>query len=128
MYTHEEVRAIIKFVLEEERRLSASEISGAALKQHKPEQTEPIKVDMPEVTAEEEKEVPPGAASKPKSVKNTSSKPKSSAPKRQPIDHGKIMALHKGRWPVAKIADEMGCSEQTVRNHIAMEEKKDGIG
>ena len=104
MYTHEEVRAIIKFVLEEERRLTVSEQT---------EQSEPVKADMPEVTAEEEKVVPPA----PK---------KRSAPKR--IDHGKIMALHKGRWPVAKIADEMGCSEQTVRKHIAMEEKKNGIG
>ena len=108
MYTHEEVRAIIKFVLEEERRLTVSEQT---------EQSEPVKADMPEVTAEEEKEVPPA----PKKVKA-----KTTAPKR--IDHGKIMALHKGKWPVAKIADEMGCSEQTVRNHIAMEEKKNGIG
>lgn len=107
MYTHEEVRAIIKFVLEEERRLTVSEQT---------EQSEPVKADMPEVTAEEEKVVPPA--------------PKKAAPKKTrktAIDHGKIMALHKGRWPVAKIADEMGCSEQTVRNHIAMEEKEDGI-
>ena len=108
MYTHEEVRAIIKFVLEEERRLSVSE---------QKKEDEHVEEKMPEVTAEEEKEVPPA--------------PKKTAPKKTrktTIDHGKIMALHKGRWPVAKIADEMGCSEQTVRNHIAMEEKKNGIG
>ena len=103
MYTHEEVRAIIKFVLEEERRVTASEQT---------KEDEHVEEKMPEVTVEEEKEVPPAP-------KKTA--PKRSAPKR--IDHGKIMALHKGRWPVAKIADEMGCSEQTVRNHIAMEVK-----
>ena len=34
------------------------------------------------------------------------------------IDHGKILALHKAKWPVQKIADEMGIANQTVRNHI----------
>lgn len=45
-------------------------------------------------------------------------------PKKQPqkIDHGKIMALHKAGWSVAKIADEMKCSEQAVRNHLQKEE------
>ncbi len=48
--------------------------------------------------------------SKPKAKKSTST-----------VDHGKIMALHKAGWSVAKIADEMRCSEQTVRNHIEKE-------
>lgn len=43
-------------------------------------------------------------------------------PKR--IDHAKIIALwNTGTWSVAKIADEMGCSEQTVRNHLEKEGK-----
>lgn len=37
------------------------------------------------------------------------------------IDHGKIVALYNAKWPPKKIADEMGCSEQTVRNHLAKE-------
>ena len=41
--------------------------------------------------------------------------------KRKPIDHGKIMALHRAGWSVAKIADEMRVSDQTVRNHIQQE-------
>lgn len=94
-YTHDEVRAIVKFVLEEERRLEAEETAA--------------------VTAEETEK--PSAPER----KKPGPKPK----KKQPLDHGKIMALHKGKWPVAKIADEMGCSEQAVRNHIAQEEKKD---
>lgn len=101
-YTHDEVRAIVKFVLEEERRLEAEE------------------KNEPKVTAAvtaEETEKP----SAPVPKKKPGPKPK----KKPPLDHGKIMALHKGKWPVAKIADEMGCSEQAVRNHIAQEEKKD---
>lgn len=42
------------------------------------------------------------------------------------IDHGKIMALHKAGWSTAAIADEMGCSGQTVLNHLAKE--NDGAG
>ena len=43
---------------------------------------------------------------------------------KKPIDHGKIIACHKAGWSVAKIADEMRCSEQTVRNHIDKEKAK----
>ena len=105
-YTHDEVRAIVKFVLEEERRLDAEEKNEAK--------------EAAEVTAEE-KEKPSAPEQK---------KPGPKPKKKPPLDHGKIIALHKGKWPVAKIADEMGCSEQAVRNHIAQEtaqeEKKDG--
>lgn len=108
-YTHDEVKAIIKFVLEEERLLDLAE-------QVQPEVEEEQRVEetMPEVTAEE-KEKP--SAPEPKPKKKPGRKPKK-------LDHGKIIALHKGKWPVAKIADEMGCSEQAVRNHIAMEETR----
>lgn len=48
--------------------------------------------------------------------------PKKVAPKktggRKPVDTGKIRALHNAGWPVAKIADEMRVSEQTVRNKL----------
>ena len=93
-YTHNEVKAIIKFVLEEERLIDAEEKNEAK--------------ETAEVTAVEQKEVAPDP--KPKKAK--------------PIDHGKIMALHNGRWTVKAIAEEMRISEQTVRNHIAMEQKK----
>ena len=39
-------------------------------------------------------------------------------PGRKPFDTGKLKALLNGGWPVAKIADEMQVSEQTIRNHI----------
>lgn len=38
------------------------------------------------------------------------------------IDHGKIMALHKAKWTPSRIAEEIGCSLQTVINHIKQEE------
>ena len=111
-YTHDEVKAIIKFVLEEERLLDLAEQV-----QPMPEEDRHVEETMPEVTAEE-KEKP----SAPKPLDSEKIKRKKARAKQ--IDHGKIIALHNGKWPVAKIADEMGCSEQTVRNHIAMEEKK----
>lgn len=55
--------------------------------------------------------------------------PKTTVKKAAPkpgIDHGKIMALHKAGWSTAAIADEMGCSSQTVLNHLAKE--NDGAG
>ena len=46
------------------------------------------------------------------------------APKRERIDHDKIIALYKAQWPIAEIAAEMNISDQTVRNHIKQELKK----
>ena len=49
------------------------------------------------------------------------------AARRRQVDGGKIMALHKAGWPVAKIADEMRICQNTVRNYIRkMEEKENG--
>ena len=45
-------------------------------------------------------------------------KPKPVPVERKKLDHGKILALSEAGWSVAKIADEMGCSEQSVRNHL----------
>lgn len=64
----------------------------------------------------------PEAKPKPKTAP---AKPKA-APKAPALDHGKIMALHKAGWSTAAIADEMGCSGQTVLNHLAKE--NDGAG
>lgn len=44
--------------------------------------------------------------------------PKAAGKKRKPLDDGKMLALRKAGWPYEKIADEMGCSIQTVINHI----------
>lgn len=110
-YTHDEVKAIIKFVLEEERLLDLAETIQPTV-----EEDRHVEETMPEVTAEETEKK---SAPEPKK-----SAPKKRGPKQKKLDHGKIMALHKGKWPVAKIADEMGCSEQAVRNHIAMEETR----
>lgn len=35
------------------------------------------------------------------------------------VDHGKVLALFNAGWPVKKIADELGCTAHTIRNHIA---------
>lgn len=48
------------------------------------------------------------------------------AAKRRQVDGGKIMALHKAGWPVAKIADEMRICQNTVRSYIRKMEEKDG--
>ena len=38
--------------------------------------------------------------------------------KQRRVDRGKVMALYKGNWTIKAIADEMKCSEQTVKNII----------
>ena len=47
------------------------------------------------------------------------------AAKRRQVDGGKIKALHKAGWPVAKIADEMRVSQNTVRNYIRKKKEKE---
>lgn len=42
--------------------------------------------------------------------------------KKKPLDDGKMLALRKAGWTYEKIADEMGCSPQTVINHIKEKE------
>lgn len=45
-------------------------------------------------------------------------KPEEPKDKRKKLDDGKMLALRKAGWTYEKIADEMGCSTQTVINHI----------
>jgi predicted DNA-binding protein YlxM (UPF0122 family) len=111
-YTHDEVKAIIKFVLEEERLLDIAE----EVKAIKEEIVQHVSGDMPEVTAEEKE--------KPSAPDPKKAAPKKRGPKPKKLDHGKIIACWKAGRSVAWIADEMNCSDQAVRNHIAMEENK----
>ena len=110
-YTHDEVKAIIKFVLEEERLLDLAETI-----QLMPEEDRHVEETMPEGTAEEKEKK---SAPEPKKAA-----PKKRGPKPKKLDHGKIIACWKAGRSVAWIADEMNCSDQAVRNHIAMEENK----
>lgn len=43
--------------------------------------------------------------------------------RRKRIDRDKVMTLYNGKLSVEKIADEMGCSENTVRSIIREESK-----
>lgn len=61
-----------------------------------------------EQTAEEEK-------GKTISQKPKEQKPKKTGGRRKKFDMGKLGALTDGGWSVKDIADELGCSEQTVR-------------
>ena len=99
-YTHDEVKAIIKFVLEEERLLDLAEQV-----QPMPEEDRHVEETMPEVTAEEKVKV----AAAPKAKKKT---------RRARLDYGKIGALIRAGWPVAKIADEMQCDLSSVYRAI----------
>lgn len=60
----------------------------------KPKQTKPKKADT------EEKGYSPTGKAKAK------------------IDDGTIKALYEGGWPLTKIAEDIGCSTQTVNNHL----------
>ena len=45
-------------------------------------------------------------------------KPADAKKTKKKLDDGKMLALRKAGWTYEKIADEMGCSTQTVINHI----------
>ncbi len=62
---------------------------------------------------------------KPEEPKPEKVKPvKKAKPIKRHLDDGKMLALRKAGWTYEKIADEMGCTDQTVINHIrAMEQK-----
>ena len=66
----------------------------------------------------------------PKTKPEPKAKPKAEPKKSGPagIDHGKLIALHKAGWSIEKIADEMGCTTTTVRNHIRQEEQNGAEG
>ena len=50
----------------------------------------------------------------------TKAEPKQAQPKpaKKPLDMGKVKALRKAGWTLEKIADEMGCSAQTIANKL----------
>lgn len=78
------------------------------------------------VVMKEEPEPEPAPEPKPaKQTKQPKQKKQIWEPKQDPvwIDHGKIVALYKAQWPIKKISDEIGCSQQTVINHL----KKEGV-
>ena len=66
------------------------------------EAAEPVKQDPVNKEAPKQKQAPDQKA----------------AGKKKPLDDGKMLALRKAGWSYEKIADEMGCSIQTVINHI----------
>ena len=73
-------------------------------------------LEFPEET-EPKKE--PAKRGRPKKTEEKKTEPKKSEPK--PFDTGKLKALLNGGWSVAKIADEMGVSVQTIYNKMKTE-------
>jgi hypothetical protein len=76
----------------------------------------------------EEEDPQPEPKPEPKEYKTKiepKTKPKTEPKKSGPagIDHGKLIALWRAKWSIEKIADEMGCTTTTVRNHIRQEEQ-----
>ena len=60
------------------------------------------------------------AAPEPEPKKEPKKAPKKKPKKKQEkaFDMGKLKALYEGGWSVAKIADEMGVSQQTIYNKL----------
>lgn len=79
---------------------------------------------------EEDPQPDPKPEPEPKTKPEPKAKPKAEPKKSGPtgIDHGKLIALHKAGWSIEKIADEMGCTTTTVRNHIRQEEQNGAEG
>lgn len=46
-------------------------------------------------------------------------------PEKKKVDHGRIMALYKAGWTIKNIADDVGCSVQTVYTHISQGENNE---
>lgn len=70
-------------------------------------------LDLPE---EPEPKKEPAKRGRPKKTEE-----KKTEPKPKPFDTGKLKALLNGGWSVAKIADEMGVSVQTIYNKMKTE-------
>ena len=68
----------------------------------------------------EQKNIRGGAARKEIAAPDPEPKKKPQPKKKQEkaFDMGKLRALHEGGWSVAKIADEMGVSQQTIYNKL----------
>ena len=76
-------------------------------------------VRMFDLMVEEYEEIKPKPVETKPNQQKTEEKP---APKKRvKFDVGKMGALRKAGWSVIKIADEMGVSEQTVRNYMKRE-------
>lgn len=72
-----------------------------------------------ELPEEPEPKKEPAKRGRPKKTEEKKTEPKKSEPK--PFDTGKLKALLNGGWSVAKIADEMGVSVQTIYNKMKTE-------
>lgn len=68
------------------------------------------KLDPPEQNEEKPEQSEQKAEQKPEKT--------SASKKKKQLDTGKIKALREGGWTLAGIAREMGCSQQTVANHL----------
>ena len=82
---------------------------GAALKQHEP-RTEAVKATdkvVQEVRGSDTEEEPAGQKKRGAARKN--------------IDMGKVRALLKAGWSIAKVADEFNVSDQTMRKRLKEE-------
>lgn len=76
-------------------------------------------IDFKAVAVPEEPEADPD----PEEVEVVEKIKQTPAPKKKPIDKGKVFALNKAQWPIKKIADEMGVS--TVRIGQILKEAQD---
>lgn len=72
-----------------------------------------------ELPEEPEPKKEPAKRGRPKKTEEKKTEPKKTEPK--PFDTGKLKALLNGGWSVAKIADEMGVSVQTIYNKMKTE-------
>lgn len=82
-------------------------LAAAALECWMCEEEPELEEEEPEKETEEEKEEPEEEEEQPEPLGEV-------VKKRKELDRGKIMALTRAGWDARKIADEMGCTQQTV--------------
>ena len=58
----------------------------------------------------------------PEEPENAQPDPPTGKKPKKTVDVGKLIALHNAGWPVAKIADELGVSVQTVYKYLPSKE------
>lgn len=115
-----EAEAFVKLDENDERVPEKPAEEDVSASEEKNEGPEPA-AEEPEPEAESELEEIANTLPPDEPEKYPAKKKKKAAGKNKPVDHGKIVACYRAGRSIKWIADEIGCSDQTVYNHLEKE-------